>query len=116
MPELSRFFGIVIFMNYREHDPANFHARYQGQEVSIEIETGLVRGEMSKRALTMIFEWMETPSVELQEGREKVKAREVDMENALEGEIFEPLRNSEYLYELAKAVPDSFGIRDKKSE
>ena len=75
MPELSRFFGIVIFMNYREHGPAHFHARYQGQEVSIDIETGLVRGEMSKRALTMIFEWMETHRVELQEDWERVKAR-----------------------------------------
>jgi hypothetical protein len=28
MPELSRFLGIVIFMNYRDHQPPHFHARY----------------------------------------------------------------------------------------
>jgi hypothetical protein len=28
MPELSRFFGIVIRMFYSDHDPAHFHAFY----------------------------------------------------------------------------------------
>ncbi len=30
MPTLSRFYGIVIFMNYNDHPPPHFHARYQG--------------------------------------------------------------------------------------
>ena len=57
MPTLSRFYGIVIYMNYNDHNPPHFHARYQGQEVSIEIESEIVRGTMSRRALEMIFEW-----------------------------------------------------------
>ncbi len=28
VPEVSRFFGIVIAMYYREHEPPHFHARY----------------------------------------------------------------------------------------
>ena len=56
MPEISRFYGIVVFMNYREHEPPHFHARYQEQEVSIEIKTGMMEGKMSKRALRMLFE------------------------------------------------------------
>lgn len=28
MPEISRFFGIVIAMYYNEHNPPHFHARY----------------------------------------------------------------------------------------
>ena len=39
MPTISRFFGIVIFMNYNDHLPPHFHARYQDQEVTVEIET-----------------------------------------------------------------------------
>lgn len=31
MPEVSRFFGIVIFMNYNDHLPPHFHAKYQEQ-------------------------------------------------------------------------------------
>ncbi len=56
MPETSRFYGIIVFMNYREHAPPHFHARYQEQEVSIEIKTGVVEGKMAKRALRMLFE------------------------------------------------------------
>lgn len=76
MPEVSRFFGIVIFMNYNDHIPPHFHARYQEQEVTIEIETGLVTGTMSKRALRMVFEWMESHQEELLRNWERARARE----------------------------------------
>lgn len=29
MPSVSRFYGILIFMNYNDHQPPHFHARYQ---------------------------------------------------------------------------------------
>lgn len=57
MPVLSRFFGIVIFMQWRDHAPPHFHARYQEDEISVDIETGAVTGSMSRRALAMILEW-----------------------------------------------------------
>ncbi|MEE9431637.1 MAG: DUF4160 domain-containing protein [Melioribacteraceae bacterium] len=65
MPEISRFYGIVITMNYREHNPPHFHAIYQDYEISVDIETGVVKGQMSKRALRMIFEWLELYKKEL---------------------------------------------------
>ena len=39
MPTISRFYGIVVFMNYADHEPPHFHVRYQDQEVIIEIES-----------------------------------------------------------------------------
>jgi hypothetical protein len=74
MPELSRFYGLVIYMNYREHDPAHFHARYQCFEVSIELESGRVTGEMPRGALQLIFEWMDLHRTELFENWSRVKA------------------------------------------
>jgi len=65
MPEICRFYGIVIFMNYNDHQPPHFHARYQEQEVTIEIQTGIVQGKMSRRALRMLFEWSEKYQEEL---------------------------------------------------
>ena len=62
MPTVSRFYGIVIFMNYNDHPPPHFHARYQEQEVLVEIEIGIVQGKMSRRALQMVFEWSENIS------------------------------------------------------
>ena len=37
MPEICRFFGIVIRMYYDEHEPPHFHAIYSGMEVQIGI-------------------------------------------------------------------------------
>ncbi|MHB1702965.1 MAG: DUF4160 domain-containing protein [bacterium] len=30
MPEISRFFGIIISIFYDDHNPPHFHARYGG--------------------------------------------------------------------------------------
>lgn len=65
MPEISRFYGIVVFMLYRDHDPPHFHARYAGDEISVEIDSGEVTGSMSRRALRMIEEWRATHCDEL---------------------------------------------------
>ena len=75
MPEICRFYGIVIFMNYNDHDPPHFHARYQDQEVSIEIQTGVVWGKMSRRALRMLFEWSERYQEELMRNWELARER-----------------------------------------
>ena len=75
MPTISRFYGIVIFMNYNDHLPPHFHARYQDQEVMVEIETGTVRGKMSRRALRRIFEWSERYRRELLENWEMTRKR-----------------------------------------
>ena len=36
MPEISRFFGIVVQMCYADHDPPHFHVRYAGQRALTE--------------------------------------------------------------------------------
>ena len=76
MPEISRFYGIVIFMNYNDHPPPHFHARYQAQEVTIDIETGVVTGTMSRRALRMVFEWSDMHQEALRNNWKHARARE----------------------------------------
>ena len=65
MPIISRFFGIVIYMFWRDHHPPHFHARYGDDEVIVEIETGKVTGHITQRALTMIQDWREQHKEEL---------------------------------------------------
>ncbi|HVG44023.1 MAG TPA: DUF4160 domain-containing protein [Longimicrobium sp.] len=65
MPVVSRFYGIVVFLNYNDHNPPHFHARYQDQEVIVERQTGLVTGTMSKRALQLLFDWAEPNSTRM---------------------------------------------------
>jgi len=67
VPVISRFYGIIIFMNYNDHEPPHFHARYGEQEVIVGIISGMVTGQMSKRALHMLFEWMQTHQQDLME-------------------------------------------------
>jgi hypothetical protein len=65
MPEISRFLGIVIGMFYSEHGTPHFHAVYGDYEISVEIETGIVRGEFPARALNLVLEWNSVHKQEL---------------------------------------------------
>jgi hypothetical protein len=58
MPELSRFFGIIIAMYYNDHSPPHFHAKYEADQAVIRIETGeVIEGSLSSRALRLVEEW-----------------------------------------------------------
>jgi hypothetical protein len=68
MPEISRFFGMVIQMYYDDHEPPHFHVRYAGQKALIAIETlGILRGSLSPRALGLVTEWAAQHRAELME-------------------------------------------------
>jgi uncharacterized protein DUF4160 len=67
VPEISRFFGIIISMNYREHEPAHFHAWYSGFDVTVDIGDGKVRGSMPHRAVSLVLEWWHLHREELQQ-------------------------------------------------
>jgi len=58
MPEISRFYGIVIAMFFNEHNPPHFHARYGGEKVAIDIRTlQVLEGRIAPRALGLVIEW-----------------------------------------------------------
>ncbi len=58
MPEISRFYGIIIAMFFDDHNPPHFHARYAGNKVAIEIESlRILEGTISPRALGLVIEW-----------------------------------------------------------
>lgn len=57
MPIISRFFGIIITIYWRDHEPAHFHAKYGDTESTIEILTGNVKGNLSSRTLSIVQEW-----------------------------------------------------------
>jgi hypothetical protein len=67
VPEISRFFGIIITINYREHDPPHFHAWYAGSDISVRISDGSVSGQMQRRALALVLEWWHLHRTELLE-------------------------------------------------
>ena len=67
MPEVSRFFGIVIAMYYNEHAPPHFHAKYGSFEITVSIADGFVEGAFPRRALRLVLEWYSLHGPELLE-------------------------------------------------
>ena len=59
MPEISRFYGIIIKMYFNEHNPPHFHVEYQDYEAIVNIETGELTGKISRRALVLVYEWLD---------------------------------------------------------
>ena len=71
MPEISRFFGIIIGMFFNEHNPPHFHARYGDEQAEIDIQTlRIIEGNLPRRAKAMILEWAEEHREELLENWE----------------------------------------------
>ncbi|MDE0269014.1 MAG: DUF4160 domain-containing protein [Acidimicrobiaceae bacterium] len=68
MPELSRFYGIVIYMYYGDHSPPHFHARYGDQEAVLGIDgLAVIRGRLPPWANGLVVEWAIQHRTELQE-------------------------------------------------
>lgn len=58
MPELSRFYGIVIQMYFGDHPPPHFHAIYGGCKAVVDIETlAIIEGQLPPRARGLVIEW-----------------------------------------------------------
>ena len=58
MPEISRFFGIVVAMYYSDHNPPHFHVRYGSQKAIVGIDPMIViEGRLAPRALGLVMEW-----------------------------------------------------------
>ena len=57
MPEISRFFGIIT-MNYNDHVPPHFHARYGSDQAIVDIQTlQVLGGRLSPRIIGLVVEW-----------------------------------------------------------
>jgi hypothetical protein len=58
MPEISRFFGIVVKMYFDEHPPPHFHAEYGEHKAVVDINSlVVVGGYLPPRVLGLVVEW-----------------------------------------------------------
>ncbi len=77
MPEISRFFGIIITMYYNDHPPPHFHVRYGGERALVAIEAlTILRGRLSPRVLGLVIEWAASHQAELMENWEIARREE----------------------------------------
>ena len=68
MPEISRFYGIIIkmFFKPKEHEPSHIHALY-GEHIGIfDLRTlDMTEGDLPRRAQALVKEWMMEHQAEL---------------------------------------------------
>ncbi|MFC2616305.1 MAG: DUF4160 domain-containing protein [Treponema sp.] len=69
MPEISRFYGIVIkmFFKLKEHEPSHIHALY-GEYVGVfDLKTHeMTNGDLPSKAQNLVKEWLSIHDKELQ--------------------------------------------------
>lgn len=75
MPEVSRFYGIVIQIYFADHPPPHFHALYAGQIAVIAIDTlRIIEGAIPKRAEGLVLDWAALHQQELRDAFDRAAA------------------------------------------
>lgn len=70
MPEISRFYGIVIkmFFKPKEHEPSHIHALYGEYMGEFNIQTmQMIQGDLPSKAQLLVREWLQCHQHELQQ-------------------------------------------------
>ncbi len=76
MPEICRFFGIVIAMYYNDHEPPHFHARYGSKKARFAIDDlRTIEGDLGPRACSLVVEWGRSHQDELRREWELARTR-----------------------------------------
>jgi hypothetical protein len=74
VPEISRFFGIIIRMFYQDHAPPHFHAEHESGKILLDFRGNILQGEMrSRTALRLVREWIDLHEVELRENWDRAR-------------------------------------------
>lgn len=69
VPEISRFYGIVIkmFFKPKEHEPSHIHALYGEYMGEFNIRTlEMIEGDLPKKAQELVTEWLKLHQTALQ--------------------------------------------------
>ncbi|HLF63773.1 MAG TPA: DUF4160 domain-containing protein [Saprospiraceae bacterium] len=74
MPELARFYGIIIKMYFVDHNPPHFHADYGEYRAEYDIQSlDLINGKFPRRAHALVIEWASIHKSELLENWERAQ-------------------------------------------
>jgi hypothetical protein len=77
MPRISQFYGISIYMYYRDHAPPHFHAIYAEHEAKFYVETAeVLDGQLPRKARGLVKEWAEMHRVDLQHNWDLARAEQ----------------------------------------
>ena len=82
MPEISRFYGVIIYMFFNDHNPPHFKVKYSEFEANVLIENGtILNGDLPISKLKLVSAWAEIHKEEL-----------LNMRNSKDFHKIEPLK------------------------
>lgn len=68
MPTIAAFYGVVIQMFWRDHNPPHFHARYANYRALVSIaDLQVIAGELPRTTERLVLEWARAHQAELME-------------------------------------------------
>lgn len=77
MPEISRFFGIVIKMFFDDYNPPHFHAEYGSDLALIDIRNlSVFSGRLPPRVIGLVIEWATLHQQELLADWDRARAQQ----------------------------------------
>ena len=77
MPELCRFRGIIITIQWNDHPPPHFHVKYGGQRASVKIEDPeSMEARLPPRIRRLVVRWATLHQDELRDAWEKASREE----------------------------------------
>jgi hypothetical protein len=76
VPEISRFFGVLVTMYYNDHPPPHFHVRYGKKKALVSIENAaILEGAVPARVLGLAVEWATLHKAELEENWDRARRK-----------------------------------------
>jgi len=76
MPEISRFYGIIVYLLWRDHNPPHIHFSYGEYECVYNILDGVIDGKAPAKVIAKVNEWVSLHEKELLELWEKAQRGE----------------------------------------
>ena len=67
LPTISMFYGIIVTMNFREHNPPHIHVTYQGQRASYGFDGEVTKGSrLPVKQHKLVVAWIALHQEELE--------------------------------------------------
>ena len=76
MPEICRFYGIILSLYWRDHNPPHIHFTYGDYECSISVIDRVVDGKAPAKVILKVNQWIDQHEDELLRMWEKAQRGE----------------------------------------
>ncbi len=76
MPEISRFYGIIVYLLWKDHNPPHIHFSYGDYKCTYSILDGVIDGKAPAKVIAKVTDWVALHENELLELWEKAQRGE----------------------------------------